>query len=111
MQATVSDMEYDQIKIQSCVYYLTSDLVVCLLKFQQNQAKLDHHKHCQISFGEYLQALNEPNRTNTQAPRTIDAIYLTVNLKIKGGMLFWILIWTTHQQKKSHCYTSTKCGY
>ena len=84
-QATVSDMESDQIKIQSCIYYLTSDLVVCLLKFQQNQAKLDHHKHCQISFGEYLQALNNPNKINTQGPRTMGDIYLTVNFKKQGG--------------------------
>ena len=32
-----------------------------------------------------MQALNEPKKTNTQAQRTIDNIYLTVNLKKHGG--------------------------
>ena len=41
---------------------------------------------------QYVQALDKPKKTNTQAPITIESIYLTVNFKkIKGGMLFWIL--------------------
>ena len=35
---------------------------------------LDYNKICQVAFGAYVQAYNET--TNTQAPRTFDAIYL-----------------------------------
>ena len=37
---------------------------------------IDYNKHCQYSFGAYVQASNENDPTNTNAPRTIDAIYL-----------------------------------
>ena len=45
---------------------------------------------------------NEPKKTNTQAPRKIDAIYLTVNLKTRGVRCFGFEIWTNHHQDKSH---------
>jgi hypothetical protein len=32
---------------------------------------LDYNKHCQHPFGAYVQANNDPNSTNTNAPRTI----------------------------------------
>jgi len=37
---------------------------------------IDYNKHCQYAFGAYVQASNEPDPSNTNAPRTIDAIYL-----------------------------------
>ena len=46
---------------------------------------LDYNKHCQVEFGEYVQACNEPNPTNSQAPRTIDAIYLRPMNNLQGG--------------------------
>ena len=46
--------------------------------------KVDYDKHCQISFGAYVQALNNPKK-NTQSPRAIDAIYLTLTLNKQGG--------------------------
>ena len=44
---------------------------------------MEYDKHWKIPFGKYVK--NEPKKTNTQAPRTIDAIYLTVNLKNEVG--------------------------
>ena len=46
---------------------------------------MDYNNHFQIPFGEYLQALNNPNKINTQGPRTMGDIYLTVNFKKQGG--------------------------
>ena len=47
---------------------------------------LDYEKHCQIPFGAYIQANQENNPKNTNAPRTIDAIYLRpVPHNIQGG--------------------------
>jgi hypothetical protein len=43
------------------------------------------NKHCQIPFGAYVQANNEPTPTNTNAPRTIDCIYLRSFPNIQGG--------------------------
>ena len=38
---------------------------------------LDFEKHCQVNLGAYVQAFAEqPDAYNSQAPRTIDAIYL-----------------------------------
>ena len=37
---------------------------------------LDYKAHCQYALGSYVQAHTEPTPSNTQAPRTIDAIYL-----------------------------------
>ena len=37
---------------------------------------LDYNKHCTIPFRAYIQAHQENDPTNTNAPRTIDAIYL-----------------------------------
>ena len=38
---------------------------------------LDYEKHCQCNFGAYVQAFAEsPDACNSQAPCTIDAIYL-----------------------------------
>ena len=46
---------------------------------------MDYDKHCKIPLGEYVQALNEPKKTNPQTSRTIDVIYLIVNLKNQAG--------------------------
>jgi hypothetical protein len=37
---------------------------------------LDYDKHCAVPFGAYIQASHETNQTNSNAARTIDAIYL-----------------------------------
>ena len=37
---------------------------------------LSYKHHCQYSLGSYVQAHDEPDPTNTQAPRTLDGIYL-----------------------------------
>jgi hypothetical protein len=46
---------------------------------------LDFDKHCQVPFGAYVQANQENLLTNTQAPRTIDAIYLCPMTNKQGG--------------------------
>jgi hypothetical protein len=46
---------------------------------------LDFAKHCQVPFGAYVQANQENDPTNTQAPRTIDAIYLRPMTNKQGG--------------------------
>jgi len=47
---------------------------------------IDYEKHCQIPFGAYVQANQEKNPKNTNAPCTIDAIYLhPVPRNIQGG--------------------------
>ena len=45
----------------------------------------DFWKHCQVPFGAYVQASNEPQPTNTNAPRTIDCIYLRPTRNKQGG--------------------------
>lgn len=46
---------------------------------------LDFAKHCQVPFGSYVQVNQENDPTNTQAPRTIDAIYLRPMKNRQGG--------------------------
>ncbi len=46
---------------------------------------IDFNKHCQVPFGAYVQAVQENNPKNTNAPRTIDAIYLRPVENIQGG--------------------------
>jgi len=41
-----------------------------------HQRNLDYGKHCQYAFGTYVQAHDEPEQSNTTAPRTLDCIYL-----------------------------------
>jgi len=46
---------------------------------------IDFHRQCLVPFGEYVQAVNNPQPTNTNAPRTIDAIYLMPTPNKQGG--------------------------
>jgi hypothetical protein len=46
---------------------------------------LDYDKHCAVPFGAYVQANHETNQTNSNAARTIDAIYLQPALILQGG--------------------------
>ena len=50
-----------------------------------NQTNLDYNKHCIVPFGTYVQANHETNPTNTNALRTLDAIYLCPMDNIQGG--------------------------
>jgi hypothetical protein len=47
--------------------------------------KLDYNKHCNIPQFSYLQAHDVPNPTNSQAPRSIDCIYLRPLSNAQGG--------------------------
>jgi hypothetical protein len=46
---------------------------------------LDYDKHCVVPFGAYVQANHETNQTNSNAARTIDAIYPRPALNMQGG--------------------------
>jgi hypothetical protein len=46
---------------------------------------LDFNKHCQIPFGAYVQANDEPDPLNTPQACTLDAIYLRPMTNIQGG--------------------------
>ena len=48
---------------------------------------IDYNKHCKFSYGGYVQALQENNTTNTEAPRTIDAIFLQTLDNQQAGYL------------------------
>jgi hypothetical protein len=48
-------------------------------------ATLDSVKHCTVPFGAYVQANHETNQTNSNASRTIDAIYLRPVNSMQGG--------------------------
>jgi hypothetical protein len=37
---------------------------------------LDYERHCKYQIGEFVQAHEEPTHTNTNAPRSLDCIYL-----------------------------------
>jgi hypothetical protein len=51
---------------------------------------LGYAKHCAVSFGAYVQANHETNQTNSNAPRTLDAIYLRPAIICKEAMNYWI---------------------
>ena len=46
---------------------------------------MDYNKECLIPFGAYVQANNEPTFTNSNAPHTLDAIYLRPTQNLQGG--------------------------
>jgi hypothetical protein len=46
---------------------------------------LDYEKHCAVPFGAYVQANHETNQTNSNAARTLDAMYLRPALNMQGG--------------------------
>jgi hypothetical protein len=46
---------------------------------------LNYEKHCAVPFGAYVQANHETNQTNSNAARTIDAIYLRPAIGMQGG--------------------------
>lgn len=50
-----------------------------------HQENLDYNKHCQFTFGEYVQAHNEPEPSNTNAPRSLDCLYLRSLANQQGG--------------------------
>jgi hypothetical protein len=50
-----------------------------------HQRNIDYDKHCLYSFGTYVQAHDEPDKSNTTAPRTLDCIYLRYNDNEQGG--------------------------
>jgi len=49
------------------------------------QRALDYKKECAIPFGTYVQAQTNPKQTNSNAPHTLDAIYVRPAQNIQGG--------------------------
>ena len=50
---------------------------------------LDYKKHCNYTFGSFVQAYIENNPTNTQSPRLLDCIYLRPAASHQGGNESW----------------------
>ena len=50
-----------------------------------HQRNLDYARHCQYALGTYVQAHDEPKHSNTDAPRSLDCIYLRYNDNVQGG--------------------------
>jgi hypothetical protein len=50
-----------------------------------HQENIDYERHCEYRIGEYVLAHGEPKRTNTNAPRALDCIYLRVLDSIQEG--------------------------
>jgi hypothetical protein len=50
-----------------------------------HQENLDYERHCKHHIGEYVQAHDEPIHTNTNAPRSLDCIYLRPMDSAQGG--------------------------
>ena len=76
-------MESDQIKLKSRIDHLTSDLVI--YRESANKTKKNWTTTSIVRYHLDNMLKENPKKTNNQAPRTIDEIYLTLNLKRKGG--------------------------
>jgi hypothetical protein len=50
-----------------------------------HQENLDYERHCKYQIGEYVQAHDEPDHSNTNAPRSLDCIYLRPMDNAQGG--------------------------
>ena len=50
-----------------------------------HERNIDYDKHCLYSFGTYVQAHDEPDKSNMTAPCTLDCIYLCYNDNEQGG--------------------------
>ena len=50
-----------------------------------HRRKISYPKHCSIPIFSYVQAHDDPNPKNNQAPRTLDCIYLRPNFNEQGG--------------------------
>jgi len=50
-----------------------------------HQRSLDYSKHCKYSFGSYVQAHDDPSIKNSNAPRTLDCLYLRYADNMQGG--------------------------
>lgn len=50
-----------------------------------HQRNLDYSKHCRYAMGTYVQAHDEPKHSSTNAPRSLDCIYLRYKDNLQGG--------------------------
>ena len=46
------------------------------------QENLDYDRHCKYAYGDYVQAHEEPNQTNTNAESSLDCLYLRPAAKV-----------------------------
>jgi len=56
-----------------------------------HQQNINFDKHCKYVFGEYVQAHDEPMRSNTNEARSLDCIYLRPISSSQGGHELWHL--------------------
>ncbi|KAI2506113.1 Reverse transcriptase (RNA-dependent DNA polymerase) [Fragilaria crotonensis] len=50
-----------------------------------HQRNLDYSRHCRYALGTYVQAHEEPKHSSTNAPRSLDCIYLRYKDNLQGG--------------------------
>ena len=50
-----------------------------------SQRNISYEKDCANPYGAYVQASNDTDPTNTNAPRIVDAVYLRPALNVQGG--------------------------
>ena len=50
-----------------------------------SQRNISYEKDCAYPYGAYVQASNDTDPTYTNAPRTVDAVYLRPALNVQGG--------------------------
>jgi hypothetical protein len=70
-----------------------------------HQRNLNYDKHCQYAFATYIQAHDEPDSSSTNAPCTLDCIYLQSNVNKHGGHDL------LHLQKESYDHTPLRHTY
>ena len=57
-------------------YFVSRTGLQCSPRTMMKERKLQYGEHCRIPFGAYVQAPHENKHYNTEAPRSLDALYL-----------------------------------
>ena len=65
-----------------------------------NCENINYNKHCEFTFGEYIQAYREEEKKNYNKLRTIDGIYLETCFKGLGGHYIMNIATGTSMHKK-----------
>ena len=77
VETQASQMNYFPVKGGISPYYSPRSIL--------GLSTLEYEKHCTVPFGAYVQANHETNQTSSNAPRTLDAIYLKPAMNLQGG--------------------------
>ena len=68
-----------------------------------NKRNIDYNRHCKYAFGAYVQAYQENTIKNDNKPRTIDCIYLELEMNDSGGHIVMNLV-TSQKVTKPHVW-------